>query len=57
MMQQDQNTALSQAKLHEDVIALYVRKYNGTLEQFYGDGSLTTFASTVATYTIYTNYT
>ena len=47
MMQQDEKVAMSQAKLHEDVITQHVSQFGGRLQNFYGDGSLSIFESAV----------
>lgn len=45
LMQKDESKALSTIERHRLVLEKYTRKYNGSVLQYYGDGSLSIFPS------------
>jgi TolB-like protein/class 3 adenylate cyclase/Flp pilus assembly protein TadD len=47
MMQKDENVAVDLIKKHRQIIENYVKKYQGDILQYYGDGSLSVFPSAI----------
>ena len=48
LMHQDEQEGVNIVQRHKEVLEMHVKNHKGTVHQYYGDGSMSTFSSTIA---------